>query len=92
MRAVFIDTVMGEFKEWLKNEESCGTMGCPGHPFKSDDTPAGRAAKIYPKYKLNNKGCSGTTGPCATDPPGGGTAGASAPVTAASPAAKMKKK
>lgn len=77
---------MGEFRDWLDLQEQCGTMGCPGHPFKSDDTPQGRAAKIYPRYKLNNKGCSGTTGPCATDPSGGGGA-----APAAAPA-KMAKR
>ena len=75
------------FKEWLKTEEACGGFGCPGHPYKPDDTPQGRAAKRYPKFKLNNKGCSGTLGPCADDPPGGGGGAATA-----APPSKMKKR
>ncbi len=78
---------MRDFKEWLKNEESCGTMGCPGHPFQQNDTPQGSAARRYPHYKLNNKGCSGTLGPCADDPSG---AAGTAPTAPAAP--KMRKK
>ena len=79
------------FKEWLTLDEACGTMGCPGHPFAPNNTPQGRAAKIYPKYKKDNKGCSGTTGPCATDPSGGAGGGA-APAAAPAAPPKMGKK
>ena len=71
---------MENFKYWLKIQEDCGLMGCPGHPFKPENTPQGRAAKIY-KYKLDNSGCSG--GPCS----GGSSSAAPAPMSA-----KMKKK
>ncbi len=77
---------MIHFKEWLELQEACGTMGCPGHPYNQDSTPTGRAAKIYPHYKKDNKGCSGTTGPCANGGGGGAT-----PAPAAAPA-KMAKK
>lgn len=85
---------MLHFHEWLKLREEggkCGTMGCPGAANKPDDTPQGRAAKIYPRYKNPRyEGCSGTSKPCANQPSAGGGGGA-APAPGG-PAPKMKKK
>lgn len=77
---------MGDFKDWLKTEESCGTMGCPGTPFTR--TPQKSAEDRFGKsYKKNNKGCSGTMPPCAS---GGGAAGGGG--AAAPPPSKMAKR